>query len=131
MDNYQQNHICCSLEHLNNIYIYLSSIGFDKCEPLKNYYAREIIYDGVKYYFFAYEFTDVASAKKYFFEFTAKARFSNNETKDFKIVSTNNKTELTVWKENMAFRLIGKDIEHFNTFRHYIGTIFNSTVYDQ
>lgn len=122
---------CNTLDSMVSAELSLNKDGYYKNEPLKNYYAKEIIYDGVKYYFFAYEFTDVAFAKKYFFESAAKARFSNNETKDFKIVSTNNKTELVVWKGNMAFRLIGKDIEHFNMFRHYIGTIFNSTVYDQ
>lgn len=109
----------------------ISMDSYYKNEPIKSHYAKELMFDGIEYMFFAYEFEDVPSAKKYFFESTSKIRFSPNETKDFKIVSADNKTELTVWKDKMAFRLIGKDPIHFNMFRHYIGTIFNSTVYDQ
>ena len=119
---------------LDSIAISNLSVGDDvyyKNQPTKSYYAKEILFDEVKYSFFAYEFEDITFAKNYFLQSSTKVRFSSTEKKDFKIVSTDNKTELTVWKNNMVYHLIGKDPEHFNSFRHYIGTIFNSTVYDQ
>lgn len=94
--------------------------------PFLNSYVHQLTYNSNFCDFYAYEFENELCALEYFKKTTKST--PHNQTKGFKIKSTSSSTELIVFNNKFAYRLIAEDIKVLNHFRHFINEHFSDVI---